>query len=564
MREEHPNPQFKRDNFTSLNGTWQFMSEATGDKARPINVPFCPESRLSGIGFTGFINECAYVRTFETALPAAGERVVLNFGAVDHDAEVYVNGNFAGAHSGGYTPFGFDIAPLLKEGENELKVLVRDNTSANYPSGKQSSRPETYGCFYTRVTGIWQSVWLERTPSEYIKQFRFFPDVRRVSVDIELSVEGEGEAEIEVFYDGREVGRVSGLVRYRRKFSVPLKEKRLWEPGAGRLYDVKISFKGDTVTSYFGLREARYDGMRFLLNGKSVFQRFVLDQGYYPDGLYTAPDEKSLERDVRLGMSLGFNGARLHQKLFEPLFLYHCDRLGYMVWGEYASWGVKYDDLEALGAFVSEWTEAVNRDFNHPCIVTWCPLNETWENLDVPGKVRDVRFVNAVYALTKALDPTRPCVDVSGGFHGAETDLYDFHDYLDPETVRGHIKAIEDGDELVMDRIYAPDFAGETDLKYKPGIPLNASEYGGMAFSAESGGWGYSTSRSEEEFSENYIALTDLWLDCPKISGFCYTQLYDVEQEQNGLLNYDRSEKFSKDITEKIARCNKRPAAMEK
>lgn len=345
-----------------------------------------------------------------------------------------------------------------------------------------------------------------------------------------------------------------------------MKEKRLWEPGAGRLYDVKISFKGDTVTSYFGLREARYDGMRFLLNGKSVFQRFVLDQGYYPDGLYTAPDEKSLERDVRLGMSLGFNGARLHQKLFEPLFLYHCDRLGYMVWGEYASWGVIYDDLEALGAFVSEWTEAVNRDFNHPCIVTWCPLNETWENLDVPGKVRDVRFVNAVYALTKALDPTRPCVDVSGGFHGAETDLYDFHDYLDPETVRGHIKAIEDGDELVMDRIYAPDFAGggEADLKYKPGIPLNASEYGGMAFSAESGGWGYRTSRSEEEFSENYIALTDLWLDCPKISGFCYTQLYDVEQEQNGLLNYDRSEKFGKDITEKIARCNKRPAAMEK
>ena len=564
-RPEHPNPQFMRKQFTSLNGKWLFSAPVLGPQPREILVPFCPESKLSGIGYTDFIGECEYRRTFSAEVPREGERVFLHFGAVDYEATVFVNGEKAGTHRGGYTPFSLDITSLIKSGDNELRVKATHNVSANLPSGKQSKQRDSFGCFYTRVTGIWQSVWLERTPADYIKKVCFFPDAQNGSVDIRLCVEGCGKAEIDILYEGEPAGHAEGEVCARRTFSVPLKVSRLWEPGNGRLYDVVLRYGGDEVKSYFGLRDVRFEGMKFLLNGKSVFQRFVLDQGYYPEGLYTAPDESSMIRDIELAMRLGFNGARLHQKIFEPRFLYHCDRLGFMVWGEFPGWGVEYDDLRALGPVVGEWTEAVERDFNHPSIVTWCPLNETWENLDDPRKVRDVRFVDAMYAITKVLDPTRPCVDVSGGFHGHKTDLYDFHDYLDPVTLEKHLEALERKDELIMDKVYAPDFAGEAHLRYPSGTPTCASEYGGMSYSeTNSGGWGYRTCSGEEEFVDNYIRLTSRLLDCGKLSGFCYTQLYDVEQEQNGLLRYDRRFKFSQEAMDRIADCNLRRAAIEK
>lgn len=560
-RTEYPNPQFERTSYVSLNGPWLFSSPAVGE--REITVPFCPESRLSGIGFTDFIGECTYSRTFRIPPAAAKERIFVHFGAVDYEAEVFVNGVRVGAHRGGYTPFAFDISHLVGDGDNEIVVHVRDDPKADVPSGKQSDTRESHGCFYSRVTGIWQPVWLERTPEAYIKSVRYFPHPETTSVGVEVCVEGEGDVAIEAFLDGKTAGRTGGHVTGRRTFPLALSARRLWEPGKGGLYDVVLRYGKDEVKSYFGLRDVRFEGMKFLINGVSVFQRFVLDQGYHPDGLYTAPDEASMIRDIRLSMGLGFNGARLHQKVFEPRFLYHCDRLGYMVWGEFPSWGVKYDGLSALGAVAGEWTEAVERDFNHPCIVTWCPLNETWENLDDPTKVRDVRFVDAMYALTKALDSTRPCVDVSGGYHGHRTDLYDFHDYLDPGTVRGHLEALETRDELVMDKIYAPGFAGET-FRYPAGTPANASEYGGIRYSTNGeDGWGYRTIRSEESFSKSYEELTGSLLACGKLSGFCYTQLYDIEQEQNGLLRYDRSPKFGEETMRRIAACNRQPAAIE-
>ena len=563
LRTECPNPQFSREGITILNGKWKFYSPSVPE-ASEIEVPFAPESKLSGINHTDFIVDCEYIRTFTAEKPGDGERLFIRFGAVNYEATVFINGKRVGVHRGGYTPFGFDISGAVEDGENEIRVLVHNDVTENVPTGKQSAKRESFGCFYTRVTGIWQPVWLERTPANYVKSLRFFPDIEKGSIGVEVVGEGEGDAEITVTYDGKPAGEAKGYVKYRKRFEIALSEKHLWEIGNGKLYDVTVRYCGDEVKSYFGLREVRYDRLKFLLNGKSVFQRLSLDQGYYPDGLYTAPDDESMMCDVELGLKLGFNGARLHQKVFDPRFLYHCDKAGYMVWGEFPSWGVDYENLEALGTVTGEWTEAVKRDFNHPSIITWCPLNETWESLIDPRKVRDVRFVDAIYALTKALDETRPCVDVSGGFHGHKTDLYDFHDYLDPETLEKHLKALDENDELIMDKVYAPDFAEEDELRYEKGLPLNTSEYGGVSYATSSeNGWGYRRCGGEQEYVDGYVRLTSMLLKAKKLSGFCYTQLYDVEQEQNGLYTYDRKSKFSEAAEKQIRECNMQKAAIE-
>lgn len=560
-RPEHNNPQFARSEFKCLNGTWQIAIPGKG--VMDIEVPFCPESKASGVAYTDFIPECRYMKTLSLEKPSENERLFLNFGAVDYEAHVYVNGELVGKHRGGYVPFAFDIAPFVKDGENKIQVNVFDDTKGNQPTGKQSDILESHGCFYTRTTGIWQSVWLEKTPKDYIRSVKFFPDIHAVSVDAQVCVEGDGEVEVIVSYEGKEVGRAKRDVKYKNTLHIPLSEKHLWEVGNGRLYDVTIKYGDDVVNSYFGLREVRYDGMKFMLNDECVYQRLVLDQGFYPDGIYTATSDDALVKDIKIGFKLGFNGARLHQKVFEPRFLYHADKLGYMVWGEYPSWGVNYEDLEALGDVTGEWVASMERDFNHPCIVTWCPLNETWENLKDKRKVRDVRFIDSIYATTKAVDPTRPVVDVSGGYHGHATDLFDLHCYHDPDRLRAHLQALDERDEITTDLTFAPDWY-EENIPYTPGQPINYSEYGGVSYATDGKGWGYRASSSEEEFVEGYIALTKQLIDCKKVSGFCYTQLYDIEQEQNGLYNYDRSPKFSEKAMKKIAECNQAIAEIEK
>ena len=567
-RSEHPNPQFRRENFTSLNGEWEFeigKGDRKGDLplSSLIRVPFCPESKLSGVGNTDFIYDCTYAKTFTLSERDLKERLVLHFGAVDYEAVVFVNGREVCRHRGGYTPFEADIAPYAQAGENRIVVRVHDDVTRNQPTGKQSDERNSHGCFYTRTTGIWQSVWLERTPVNYVRSVRFFPDAEKGALKAEINTEGGGRAKIRVLYQGREAGVAEKEIYYRGILKVSLSEKHLWEIGAGRLYDVEITFGEDKVYSYFGLRSVGFEGRKFLLNGKSVFQRLVLDQGYYSDGIYTAPSVEAMQRDIRIARELGFNGARLHQKLFEPEFLYECDKAGYLVWGEFPSWGVEYENLNALGQFVAEWTEAVSRDFNHPSVVIWCPLNETWENLSDKKKIRDVRFVEAVYHVTKTLDPTRPCVDVSGGYHGRYTDLFDVHCYYEPERFLKQIEAIEERNELTMEKTFAPPEA-EEDIPYNGVAPLNVSEYGGVSFVATDSGWGYHAADTEEAFLESYLKNTEAILNCGKISGFCYTQLYDVEQEQNGLYTYGREKKFSDEGMRKIAACNRKTAAIEK
>ncbi|MDE6504260.1 MAG: beta-galactosidase [Clostridia bacterium] len=567
-RNEHPNPQFKRDYYTCLNGLWEFGKGKCTNAEKPdlkgkIEVPFCPESVLSGIGDTGYIIDCVYSKIIKLTKEDLSERLVLHFGAVDYIAEVYVNGKFALRHVGGYTAFEVDIAPFAAVGENRITVAVHDDIKENIPSGKQSKEPLSHGCFYTRTTGIWQTVWLEKTPKNYIKSVKFYPDPEKKTVKAEVFADGCAKTCIKVFFDGKPVGFAEGDTEYRRVFEIPLAEAHLWEAGKGNLYDVEITFGEDKVYSYFGLRTVSYDGRKFKINGKSVFQRLVLDQGYYEDGIYTAKEAEQFKKDIGLSMSLGFNGARLHQKVFEQRFLYESDKAGYLVWGEFPSWGIKYDNITSLGTFVSQWSEVIEQYFNHPSIIIWCPLNEVWEDLENDKLIRDIRFVEAVYSATKTLDPTRPCVDTSGGYHGRRTDIFDFHNYHLSEKTFRFVEDIKNSDSLTMDKTFAPAAAQES-VPYDGKLPIIASEYGGMTYASKGNDWGYHSFDSEEDFLAEYLGMTKSYLSCEKISGFCYTQLYDVEQEQNGLFFYDRKRKFSDKVLKEITACNKLAAAIEK
>lgn len=563
-RSEHPDPQFQRKNWLNLNGEWDFEFDfgnsglragvlEKDEWSRKINVPFCPESKLSGIEYTDFIAAVWYRKSVTVTEAQLEGRVLIHFGAVDYETYLYVNGEEAGYHKGGYTSFTFDITEFLTAGENVIAVNARDDVrDPLVPRGKQSELYNSHGCDYTRTTGIWQTVWLEFVPKAYVKSFKLFPDTVNATLGVSAVVEGEGAFKAEAFYDGRLVGSFEKTAAGFVSGDIKLSETHLWEVGCGRLYDLKITFGGDEISSYFGLRDIRIDGYKVLINGKSVFQRLVLDQGFYADGIYTAPSDEALEKDIRLSLAVGFNGARLHQKVFEPRFLYHCDRLGYIVWGEFGNWGLDYSRDGALEAMLPQWCESVARDFNHPAIVGWCPFNETW---DRDGRKQNDELLRIIYRVTKQLDETRPCIDTSGNFH-VETDIFDVHDYEQKvEIFKGNY------DRLMTEGVLFEHFPDRQEYDGKK--PAFVSEYGGIQWSLGSRGdaWGYGNApKSEQEFIDRYKGLTDALLDNERMFGFCYTQLYDIEQEQNGLYYYDRSPKFDPELFRKI---NSRKAAIE-
>ncbi len=566
-RTEHPDPQWERTDWRNLNGEWEFdfdFGKSARDRklyegaalSKKINVPFCPESRLSGIGYTDFIPAVCYRKVFSLNEEERKKTIFLHFGAVDYESFVYINGQLVTTHIGGYSSFKADITKYVTEGENTIFVIAEDDLrSSRQPAGKQSDRFDSYGCLYTRTTGIWQTVWLEFLPKSYIKSAKYYPDTENGTLTIIGSVCGSGELRARVSFEGKAMGET--IVKANNSlFTMQIKpdELYLWEPGHGRLYDLELTFDTDSVKSYFGMRNIRLDGRKLMLNGQSVFQRFVLDQGFYPDGIYTAKTDDALKRDIVLSMQAGFNGARLHQKIFEKRFLYHCDKAGYMVWGEHANWGIEYTNAVAAENFISEWLKALERDFNHPSIIGWCPFNETWGYAEITLKNR---LIEDVYRLTKQLDPTRLCIDTSGHYHTV-TDIFDVHEYeQDAEKFLNCFAKIDEG--IINDNIERTDH-GSTQ-KYNGG-PVFVSEYGGIQWSEKNtDGWGYGTApKTKEEFLERYKRLTDALLDNPYINGFCYTQLYDVEQEQNGLYTYERDNKFDADILKNI---NSRKAAIE-
>ena len=582
-RAEHPNPQWERKTWKNLNGPWEFefdfgcsaVERRLWEKKRfdrEILVPFCPESRLSGIGYTDFINGVAYRRNFELSQEELSGRVLLHFGAVDYEASVYVNGTLVGSHKGGYTSFCFDITKHVAPGPNTLFVAVKDDVrSGLQPKGKQAHLYASSGCDYTRTTGIWQTVWLEFVPERHIQSAKYYPDPANGKVTVTGLVQGQGTLQLTALWEDKPVGEAALSVED-GFFTVQLdlSETHLWEPGKGGLYTLLLSFGEDRVKSYFGLRTAKFQGRKFLLNGKSLFQRFVLDQGFYPEGIYTAPTEEDLVKDIQLSFAAGFNGARLHEKVFEARFLYHCDRLGYLVWGEYPNWGLDHAHPLSTETYLNQWSEAVERDFNHPAIIGWCPFNETWGYREEREKNA---LLTSLYKLTKQLDPTRPCIDSSGNYR-VLSEVYDIHDY-DQDTqsfqarwdgltdrIRETGGVIPEEDPFFNSAPEGP--SGRAPFFNQPydNQPIFVSEYGGIRWPDDTvEGWGYGNApATPEEFFARYKGLTEALLNNPEIFGFCYTQLYDVEQEVNGLYTYGRAQKFDISLIRKI---NQQKAAIE-
>lgn len=552
-RIEHPKPQFQRDSWMNLNGQWAFeidngrsglargLSNQDAKLSGEITVPFCPQSELSGVNYKDFINGAWYQRTVELTREQTSGTVFIHFGAVDYRCQVFVNGKKAGEHRGGYVSFRMDISELVNIGENVITVYAEDNErDPMIPRGKQSEEFFSHNCDYTRTTGIWQTVWLEFCPKTHLDSFRVTPNLEDGSLWISAKVCGRAALIVEAAFEGKPMGKASVEAKGDRvSLTLKLDEIHLWELGCGRLYDLTLTYGDDIVHSYAGMRSVALEGRKFLLNGTSVFQRTVLDQGFYPDGIYTAPSDEALVRDIQLSMSCGFNGARLHEKIFEERFLYHCDRLGYMVWGEFPNWGLDHSQPQAVYSVLPEWLEEVERDFNHPSIIGWCPFNETW---DQNGRKQYDDVLRAVYLATKSADPTRPCIDTSGNYH-VETDIYDLHDYdQNPESFKAHYDELAQGGELWEQVNQRQPYPRQ---KYDGKKPVFLSEYGGIGWALDEKAWGYGNSpKSPEEFIQRFRGLADALLDNPEIMGLCYTQLTNVEQEQNGLFTYEREPKF--------------------
>ncbi len=573
-RPEHPRPDFERQAWMCLNGEWEFEIDADGNGearglstgrplAQRIIVPFCPESKLSGIGNTDFMKDVWYRRTFELPAKMQGKRILLHFGAVDWHARVWVNGIYAGDHRGGYSPFTFEITRHLKRGSNEVVVHAHDDTrSGLQATGKQAHSQNSEGCVYTRTTGIWQTVWLEAVGECSVRGFTLVTDPAAKRLIVTASVDGPmagTKVRIRALSGSKVMAEETVPANWRNTvaaLSVP--KAKLWHPGVPNLYplSIEVLHRGkvtDHVKSYFGMRTLAIEGNRFLINGKPVFQRLVLDQGFYPDGIYTAPTDAELKRDIELSMAAGFNGARLHQKVFEPRLLYWADKLGYIVWGEYPSWGVNLADQGAIAHVANEWREVVERDRNHPCIVGWCPLNET-------GGGEAVAAAQLIMGLTQVMDPTRPYLDTSGYVHlDPRTDVYDSHDY---DQNPASFAARYSGFALTGTRPFNNNLSDRRSAYLDQ--PYFVSEYGGIRLKTDrdtgASGWGYGQA-DLNEFLSRYKALTDTLLDNPNMFAFCYTQLTDVEQEQNGIFFYDRKPKYDPKLIHAI---NSRPAAYER
>ncbi|WP_338038380.1 glycoside hydrolase family 2 protein [Microbacterium paulum] len=582
----HPRPQLTRPQWTDLSGSWRFTFDdadeglaagwhrphpnAESPFDREIRVPFPPESPASGIGDTAHHRVSWYSRSFGGAdLDAAGfgtgwgtgwgtgRRLHLHFGAVDYRCHVWVDGQQVGDHEGGHTPFGFDITDALADTERHtIVVRVEDDPhDIGQPRGKQDWREQPHVIWYHRTSGIWQPVWLEATPTVATTAVRWNPDPRRgvVAVDLELSraPESPTRVRIDLSFDGRPLGSVeTDVVHDEVALAVPVAdllngqayEELLWSPEHPRLVDATITVGEDVARSYLGIRTAHVERRRFFLNDRPYYVRSVLNQGYWPETHLAAPSPDALRDEVQLIKDLGFNAARVHQKFEDPRFLYWADRLGLLVWGE-APASFTFSPT-TVARTVREWLDIVRRDYSHPSIVTWVPLNESWGVQHIAHDSRMRAFARALVALTKALDATRPVVS-NDGWEQVDTDIVAIHDYdADPARVAARYETHDDIARLLEG--VGP--AGrvlilEGDVSQ---APVMLTEFGGISFDgeAEPDAWGYSSAASADDFDERLHGLMRAVHASRALAGFCYTQLTDTLQETNGLLRPDRTPKL--------------------
>ena len=569
----YPRPQLERQHWTNLNGPWRFLIDDDGLIKHPseihtwpmtIQVPFPPESKASGIGDRGLHRMCWYQRDFQF-VPDAG-RTILHFGAVDYHARVWVNGHEVVSHEGGHTPFFTDITSALDpSGKQRITVQVEDDPlDLTKPRGKQDWHLEPRSIWYHRTTGIWQTVWLERVSRTYIGKIRWTPHMVGFALDFEARIWGDLLPDLKIEIELRHLGRllasdsyqvVDGEANRRIVLSDPgiddFRNEILWSPEQPTLLDAEVRLKQrdkiiDQFKSYTALRSVDIVRDRFVLNGRPYLLRLVLDQGYWPDTVLAAPSDDALRRDVELVKQMGFNGVRKHQKIESPRYLYWADKLGLLLWEEMPA-AYRFTRT-AIKRTVREWTEAIERDYSHPCVVVWVPLNESWGVPDLPSSAEQRHAVEALYHLTKTLDATRPVIG-NDGWESSATDIIGIHDY---DSNTEHLRQ-RYGPEIPLQQLFdRRQPAGRIltlDGYPHRGQPIVLTEFGGIAYDkCRAAGvniaWGYSVVDNAEDFARRYRELLEVVARTALFSGFCYTQFTDTFQEANGLLCADRTPKI--------------------
>ncbi|MGN7940522.1 glycoside hydrolase family 2 protein [Metabacillus sp. 22489] len=566
-RKEYPRPQFERTDWMNLNGEWNFKfdQENKGEKEKwyegadfdkKIIVPFTYETKASGIGEEKFCPNVWYQKKIEIPPQYKNKKILLHFQAADYITKLWVNGMFVGERKGGQIAFSFNITDYLVE-SNELNIVVKneDSQSCFQPRGKQRWMDNSYECWYVQTTGIWQTVWLEFLNEVHLQSVKITPNIDTESVEFTYELSGNPDPALvlrtSISFKGQQIKTVDqSVIRTTQTFTTNITSEfhhwRVfhWSPGAPNLYDVEFTLMKDDevidqVRSYFGMRKISIENGNVLLNNIPLYQRLILDQGYWKDSHLTPPSEEAILEDIDKVLEMGFNGVRKHMKVEDQRFLYWADKKGLLVWSEMAA-TYEFSD-EAVQSFTEEWLEVVKQHYNHPSIITWTPFNESWGVKNIYTDRKQQKFTEGIYHLTKAIDSMRPVI-VNDGWEHTVSDILTLHDYV--EYGDEFVNRYKDKQKIVNNEIAFNKFkhAMAQGYEYK-GQPIIISEYGGIAFNSEKG-WGYGDQvESEKDFLYRYESITQLIKDTSYISGYCYTQITDVQQEVNGLLNEEREPK---------------------
>ena len=580
MRQEYPRPQFMRKDWENLNGVWKFEFDDDDiglsqkwylekEFSTEIQVPFVYQSKLSGINDTKFHDIVWYKRKITIPELWENKRIILHFGAVDYRAKVFINSFFVGENEGGNVPFSFDITDLLMGDRKTADITVRvedPSEDTTIPRGKQFWKEKSESIWYTRSTGIWQTVWLEPVNEISIDKIKMTPDVDNGKIQIEYDLDGivkkdrKLSCDIKIYFKEELIADITNKRVLKSNYiEIDLYEKDIfrgpihddgwcWTPENPNLFDIKFVLKEeevlDEVESYFGMRKIHTENGIVYLNNRPYFQKLVLDQGYWPEGLITAPSDEDYKKDILLSKEMGFNGCRKHQKVEDPRFLYWADKIGFLVWGEMASF-IEYSD-EAAERFTKEWIRVIKRDYNHPCLVTWVPLNESWGVPKIAYSPSEQSYSLSLYYLTKSFDKTRPVIS-NDGWELTKTDICGVHNYnhgMEDEVQKyDYFKESISEKESILEsmpsgkKIYAGGFKHE-------GEPFLLTEFGGLAYKVtDTEGWGYTLVQDEDQYLKDLDRVFGAVYSSKVLYGFCYTQLTDVEQEINGMLTYDRKPK---------------------
>ncbi len=566
---EYPRPNMYRKSWRSLNGLWEFdfyddyfvrapVEKIADTLNHTIQVPFSYQSPMSGIGTGDIHARVIYRRTIKLTDKERESRIILHFGAVDFNAHVWIDTTVVGSHKGGYTPFSFDITAFAKEKQEfVLSLIVEDAPTPDQPRGKQA-QGTPFDCWYTAVTGIWQSVWLEFLPSIHFTSFSAVQNAKSGSVNYKLHISGPDKncrVEAEVQFNGKSVAhRVSECCYPCTEVNLTLPEFKKWSPEEPNLYNVYFSLVRnetviDEIETYCSFREVGIESDGLYINNKRYFQKLILMQGFWKEGGYTAPHTDSFERDIKCAKEMGFNGCRMHMKYEDPRFLYVADRLGFLVWAEAPSF-YSFTE-ESCCVFRKELMDVVKRDLLHPSVITWVIGNESWGMRDINTSERIQSWVMEITDLTRSVDPTRPIISNDGWEH-LNSDIMTFHSY-------------EHSEETLKDdwnRARNNEQCGILNKKFNlidrdmHSLPWVLSEFGAISFLRQKEGaehWGYGdAAHNPEELLRRFEKLVREASSLDGISGWCYTQFSDIEQEKNGLLFEDRTPKIEPSAIKKI------------